>query len=79
VHSGRKALGVPQDLVTIISTEEDKHITPAVDHISAGTTQLPLPDGVLSVDPQRSEIGFAVKAMWGLQTVRCLRRVRRQP
>jgi polyisoprenoid-binding protein YceI len=27
-------------------------------------------NGVWSVDPQRSEIGFAVKNMWGLQTVR---------
>jgi polyisoprenoid-binding protein YceI len=35
-----------------------------------GTTELPLPDGVWGVDPQRSEIGFAVKAVWGLQTVR---------
>jgi polyisoprenoid-binding protein YceI len=34
------------------------------------TTEFPLPDGVWSVDPQRSEVGFAVKAMWGLQTVR---------
>jgi polyisoprenoid-binding protein YceI len=29
-----------------------------------------LPDGVWSVDPQHSEVGFAVKAMWGLATVR---------
>lgn len=29
-----------------------------------------LPTGVWSVDPARSEIGFAVKAMWGLATVR---------
>ena len=28
------------------------------------------PDGVWTVDPQRSEIGFAVKALWGLHTVR---------
>jgi polyisoprenoid-binding protein YceI len=27
-------------------------------------------NGVWSVDPHRSEIGFAVKNMWGLQTVR---------
>lgn len=32
--------------------------------------ELPLPDGVWTVDPQRSEIGFAVKALWGLHTVR---------
>lgn len=32
--------------------------------------QLPHPDGVWTVDPQRSEIGFAVKALWGLHTVR---------
>jgi polyisoprenoid-binding protein YceI len=32
--------------------------------------ELPLPDGVWIVDPQRSEIGFAVKALWGLHTVR---------
>jgi polyisoprenoid-binding protein YceI len=30
---------------------------------------LPLSDGVWTVDPQRSEIGFAVKALWGLHTV----------
>jgi polyisoprenoid-binding protein YceI len=29
-----------------------------------------LPDGIWNVDPQRSEIGFAVKEMWGLRTVR---------
>ena len=29
-----------------------------------------LPDGAWSVDPQRSVIGFAVKEMWGLRTVR---------
>lgn len=34
------------------------------------THALPLPDGIWSVDPKRSEIGFAVKAVWGLQTVR---------
>jgi polyisoprenoid-binding protein YceI len=33
-----------------------------------------LPDGVWSIDPQHSEIGFAVKDMWGLRTVRgCFR------
>lgn len=29
-----------------------------------------LGDGVWRVDPQRSEVGFAVKEMWGLRTVR---------
>jgi polyisoprenoid-binding protein YceI len=33
-------------------------------------TDLPISDGVWSVDPHRSEIGFAVKAMYGLLTVR---------
>ena len=32
--------------------------------------ELPLADGVWSVDPQRSEIGFDVKALWGIHTVR---------
>ena len=45
-------------------------MTTAIDQIPVGTTEVPLPDGVWRVDPQRSEIGFAVKAMWGLQTVR---------
>jgi polyisoprenoid-binding protein YceI len=45
-------------------------MTSGIDHISAGTTELPLPDGVWSVDRQRSEIGFAVKDLWGLRTVR---------
>lgn len=42
----------------------------AIDLVPARTTAPPLPDGVWSVDPQRSEIGFAVKEMWGLRTVR---------
>ncbi|HEY4829124.1 MAG TPA: YceI family protein [Solirubrobacteraceae bacterium] len=29
-----------------------------------------LPDGIWSVEERRSELGFAVKAIWGLQTVR---------
>jgi polyisoprenoid-binding protein YceI len=45
-------------------------MTHATDHRAANTTSPALPDGVWSVDPQRGEIGFAVKAMWGLQTVR---------
>jgi polyisoprenoid-binding protein YceI len=42
----------------------------AVDPTFAQTTEPPLPDGVWHVDPQHSEIGFAVKEMWGLRTVR---------
>jgi polyisoprenoid-binding protein YceI len=38
----------------------------AINHIR----ELPVSEGVWSVDPRRSEIGFAVKAMYGLQTVR---------
>jgi polyisoprenoid-binding protein YceI len=34
------------------------------------TPRLPLPDGTWRVDPERSEVGFAVKAMWRLVTVR---------
>ena len=45
-------------------------MTSAIDHFPAGTTEPPLPDGVWRVDPRRSEIGFAVKEMWGLRTVR---------
>jgi polyisoprenoid-binding protein YceI len=45
-------------------------MTTAIEHIPAGANELALPDGVWSVDPHRSEIGFAVKGMWGLQTVR---------
>jgi polyisoprenoid-binding protein YceI len=45
-------------------------MTTAIDDFPDGTTELPLRDGVWSVDPQRSEIGFAVKEMWGLRTVR---------
>jgi polyisoprenoid-binding protein YceI len=41
-----------------------------LDQIPAGATEHGLPDGVWSVDPQRSEVGFAVKEMWGLRTVR---------
>ncbi|MDR0361004.1 MAG: YceI family protein [bacterium] len=31
---------------------------------------LPVPGGIWSVDREQGEIGFAVKGMWGLQTVR---------
>jgi polyisoprenoid-binding protein YceI len=34
------------------------------------TPELPVPAGIWRVDPEKSEIGFAVKGMWGLQTVR---------
>jgi polyisoprenoid-binding protein YceI len=39
---------------------------------TANTTDVTgrLPTGVWSVDPARSELAFAVKAMWGLATVR---------
>jgi polyisoprenoid-binding protein YceI len=45
-------------------------MTTTIDHIPSGTNESPLPDGVWRVDLQRSEIGFAVKEMWGLRTVR---------
>ena len=35
------------------------------------SARLPVSDGAWRVDPQRSRIGFAVKEMWGLRTVRC--------
>src|SRR5579875_450665 len=38
----------------------------AIDHV--GVPQIP--DGVWTVDPEQSEIRFAVKAMWGMSTVR---------
>jgi polyisoprenoid-binding protein YceI len=37
--------------------------------ITIDVTDLPLRDGVWSVDPRRSEIGFAVDELWGLRTV----------
>jgi polyisoprenoid-binding protein YceI len=46
----------------------DRHVDEA--HPSAGTTEPPLPEGFWRVDPRRSEIGFAVKEMWGLRSVR---------
>ena len=45
-------------------------MTPAVDHIPAGTTEHALPAGVWRVEARRSEIGFAVRDLWGLRTVR---------
>ena len=45
-------------------------MTDAIDHRHVSTTAPALADGEWSVDPRRSEIGFAVKALWGLQTVR---------
>ena len=45
-------------------------MTRAIDRVPAGATELPLPDGIWRVNPQRSEVGFAVNEMWGLRTVR---------
>ena len=45
-------------------------MTSDLDHTLAATTRLPLPDGLWSVDPERSEVGFAVKSLGGLVTVR---------
>lgn len=45
-------------------------MTTPIEHVHTATTEFALPDGVWTVDRQRSEIGFAVKGMWGLQTVR---------
>lgn len=44
-------------------------MTTDIDHIHIPASDFPFADGAWRVDPQRSEIGFAVKAMWGLQTV----------
>jgi polyisoprenoid-binding protein YceI len=44
-------------------------MTTRIDQMRADT-ELSLPDGVWTVDRQRSEIGFAVRDMWGLRTVR---------
>jgi len=44
-------------------------MTTPIDHTPAATIELPFTDGVWRVDPQRSQIGFAVKDMWGLRTV----------
>jgi polyisoprenoid-binding protein YceI len=40
-----------------------------LDQIPTATTEPGLPDGAWTVDPQRSEVGFAIKEMWGLRTV----------
>ena len=45
-------------------------MTTPIDHVPTGTAEPPLPDGAWDVDSQRSEVGFAVKEMWGLRTVR---------
>jgi polyisoprenoid-binding protein YceI len=45
-------------------------MTTATDNSRATTSPPTLPQGVWSIDAQRSEIGFAVKGMWGLRTVR---------
>jgi polyisoprenoid-binding protein YceI len=42
----------------------------SIDHFSIGTSEFPLPEGVWRVDPDRSEVGFAVKMLWGLLRVR---------
>ncbi|HUA47011.1 MAG TPA: YceI family protein [Solirubrobacteraceae bacterium] len=44
-------------------------MTTPLNAVSSGMGPL-LPEGAWSVNPQRSEIGFAVKNFWGLQTVR---------
>ena len=49
---------------------KEHRMTPAVDHIPAGTAEHALPAGVWRVDARRSEIGFAVRDLWGLRTVR---------
>jgi polyisoprenoid-binding protein YceI len=41
-----------------------------IEHSPTHATETPVPAGVWRVDPQRSEIGFAVKEMWGLRIVR---------
>jgi polyisoprenoid-binding protein YceI len=41
-----------------------------LDQIPPGPTEQGLPDGVWNLDARRSEVGFAVKEMWGLRTVR---------
>jgi polyisoprenoid-binding protein YceI len=49
---------------------KEHRMTTATNHTPANTTEFPLPDGVWRVDPQRSEVGFAARDMWGLHTVR---------
>lgn len=45
------------------------------EHPSGHTAHRSLSDGVWSVDAARSQVGFAVKDMWGLRTVRGVFRV----
>jgi polyisoprenoid-binding protein YceI len=45
-------------------------VTSDAEGIRAYRIQPPFPDGTWTVDRQRSEIGFVVKGMWGLATVR---------
>jgi EmrB/QacA subfamily drug resistance transporter len=59
-----------RDLTTIGSNEKERHTAHTFDHVATDRTDTLLPDGTWSVDPQHSEIGFAVKLLWGLQTVR---------
>jgi len=42
-------------------------MTTATNHMPAAPTELSLPDGTWTVDPQRSEIAFAVQSIWGCQ------------
>lgn len=45
-------------------------MTNAIDSASPTRSVRRLPEGTWSIDPQRSELTFAVKNLWGLQTVR---------
>jgi len=45
-------------------------MTNAAEEVHRDGVQPPLPNGTWTVDSQRSEIGFAMKGMWGLATVR---------
>jgi hypothetical protein len=47
-----------------------RDVTRRTNPIPADTIEPPVPHGVWSVDRERGEIGFAVKEMWGLRTVR---------
>ncbi len=45
-------------------------MTGTLDHGPSGSIDSPLPGGDWNLDPKYSEVGFAVKEMWGLRTVR---------
>jgi polyisoprenoid-binding protein YceI len=51
-------------------TPEIATLGPGARRVPASTAEHLLPDGVWTVDPHASEIGFAAKGFWGLQTVR---------